>query len=43
LPPETAKRLLLQAFIAEVFGDVADEDAKARLEEAALAALEAMI
>jgi Fe-S cluster assembly protein SufD len=43
LPPETAKALLLQAFIAEVFGDVADEGAKLRLEEAALAALEVMI
>jgi Fe-S cluster assembly protein SufD len=43
LPPETAKTLLLQAFIAEVFGDVADEAVKMRLEEAALAALEAMV
>ena len=42
LPPQAAQTLLLQAFIAEVFADVADVQAKEQLETAALAALEAM-
>ena len=40
LPPETAKRLMLQAFVAEAFVGADDEDA---LLAAALAALEAML
>jgi Fe-S cluster assembly protein SufD len=40
LPPETAKRLMLQAFIAEAFVGAADEEA---LLEQAIAALEAML
>ena len=40
LPPELAKRLMLQAFIAEAFVGAADE---AELSEAALAALEALL
>ena len=40
LPPETAKRLMLQAFVAEAFAGAADEDA---LLEQAIAALEAML
>ncbi|WP_309621530.1 SufD family Fe-S cluster assembly protein [Novosphingobium sp.] len=40
LPPETAKRLMLQAFVAEAFAGAADEDA---LIEQAIAALEAML
>ena len=40
LPPETAKRLMLQAFVAEAFVGAADED---ELLAAALAALEAML
>lgn len=40
LPPETAKRLMLQAFVAEAFAGAADEDA---LTAQALAALEAML
>lgn len=39
LPPAEAKTLLLQAFIAEIFVDVADESAKDALETAALDAL----
>ncbi len=40
LPPADAKRLMLQAFIAEAFTGAADEDA---LQQAALAALEALL
>ena len=40
LPPETAKRLMLQAFVAEAFVGAEDED---QLLAAALAALEAML
>ncbi|MFM5894338.1 MAG: SufD family Fe-S cluster assembly protein [Novosphingobium sp.] len=40
LPPETAKRLMLQAFVAEAFVGAEDEEA---LLVAALAALEAML
>ena len=40
LPPETAKRLMLQAFVAEAFAGAADE---AALLEQAIAALEAML
>ncbi|WP_068076991.1 SufD family Fe-S cluster assembly protein [Novosphingobium lentum] len=40
LPPELAKRLMLQAFIAEAFTGAADEDV---LTEAALSALEALL
>ena len=40
LPPETAKRLMLQAFVAEAFVGAADE---AALGEAAQAALEALL
>ena len=40
LPPEAAKRLMLQAFVAEAFAGAADEDA---LLEQAIAALEAML
>ncbi|MCC6927208.1 SufD family Fe-S cluster assembly protein [Novosphingobium sp.] len=40
LPPELAKRLMLQAFVAEAFAGMPDEDA---LLEQALAALEAML
>lgn len=40
LPPETAKRLMLQAFVAEAFVGAADE---AALIEQAIAALEAML
>lgn len=40
LPPETAKRLMLQAFVAEAFAGAADE---AALIEQAIAALETML
>lgn len=40
LPPELAKRLMLQAFVAEAFSGAADEEA---LTTAALSALEAML
>ena len=40
LPPEVAKRLMLQAFVAEAFAGAADE---AALIEQAIAALEAML
>lgn len=40
LPPELAKRLMLQAFIAEAFTDAADEEA---LQAAAQAALERLL
>ena len=40
LPPEAAKRLMLQAFVAEAFAGAADEEA---LLEQAIAALEAML
>lgn len=40
LPPELAKRLMLQAFVAEAFAGAADESA---LIEKAIAALEAML
>lgn len=40
LPPEAAKRLMLQAFIAEAFTGAADE---AALQDQALAALEALL
>ena len=41
--PATAKMLLLKAFVAGVFDDVADEAVKNRLESAALAKLEALV
>ena len=40
VPPELAKRLMLQAFVAEAFVGAADED---ELLAGALAALEAML
>lgn len=40
LPPEAAKRLMLQAFVAEAFAGAADEE---QLIEQAIAALEAML
>ena len=40
IPPVDAKRLMLQAFIAEVFVDVDDDAAREMLEAAALSALE---
>ena len=40
LPPATARRLMLQAFIADAFVGMADDEARARLEERALAALD---
>ena len=40
LPPETAKRLMLQAFVAEAFAGAADEET---LIEQAIAALETML
>ena len=43
LAPAEAKALLLRAFIAGVFDDVADEGARARLEAAASAALERLL
>jgi len=42
MDPATARTLLLRAFIAGVFDDVADEDVKAQLETAALAKLEGL-
>jgi Fe-S cluster assembly protein SufD len=43
MDPATAKTLLLKAFVAGVFDDVADEAVKERLEEAALAKLETLV
>ncbi|EZP72100.1 SufBD protein [Sphingomonas paucimobilis] len=43
MDPATAKTLLLKAFVAGVFDDVADEAVKDRLEAAALAKLEALV
>jgi Fe-S cluster assembly protein SufD len=43
LDPATARKLLLQAFIAGLFDDIADEVQKAAFEEAALARLEALV
>jgi Fe-S cluster assembly protein SufD len=43
MDPATAKTLLLKAFVAGVFDDVADEAAKDRLEAAAIAKLEALV
>ena len=43
MDPATAKTLLLRAFVAGVFDDVADEAVKDRLEAAALAKLEALV
>jgi len=43
MDPATAKTLLLKAFVAGVFDDVADEAAKDALEAAALAKLEALV
>lgn len=43
MDPATAKTLLLKAFVAGVFDDVADEAVKARLEAAALAKLETLV
>lgn len=40
LPPSEAKRLLLQAFLADAYADMEDADARETLEAAALAALE---
>ena len=42
MEPGLAKRLMLRAFIAGVFDDVADEVVHAEMEQAALAKLEAM-
>jgi Fe-S cluster assembly protein SufD len=42
MEPGLAKRLMLRAFIAGVFDDVADEGVHAEMEQAALAKLEAM-
>lgn len=43
MDPATAKTLLLKAFVAGVFDDVADEAVKDRLEGAALTKLEALV
>lgn len=43
MDPATAKTLLLKAFVAGVFDDVADEGVKAALEAAALAKLETLV
>jgi Fe-S cluster assembly protein SufD len=43
MDPATAKTLLLKAFVAGVFDDVADEAVKERLEAAALAKLENLV
>ena len=43
MDPATAKTLLLKAFVAGVFDDVADEAVKDRLEAAALAKLETLV
>lgn len=43
LPPEAAKRLMLQAFIAEAWADEADGDGSPEAQARALAALEAML
>ncbi len=43
LPPAQAKALMLQAFVAGAFAGMADEDARARLETAAAAALEKLL
>ena len=43
MDPATAKTLLLKAFVAGVFDDVADEGVKDRLEAAALAKLETLV
>lgn len=43
MDPATAKTLLLKAFVAGVFDDVADEAIKDRLEAAAIAKLEALV
>jgi len=40
LPPSEAKRLLLQAFLADAYADMEDAEAREMLEAAALAALE---
>jgi len=42
LDPETAKRLMLQAFIADAFVSLDDDDARRAIEARALAALEVM-
>jgi len=43
MDPATAKTLLLKAFVAGVFDDVADEAVKAQFEDAAIAKLEALV
>ena len=43
MDPATAKTLLLKAFVAGVFDDVADEAVKDRFEAAAIAKLEALV
>ncbi len=43
MDPATAKTLLLKAFVAGVFDDVADEGVKDRMEAAALAKLETLV
>ncbi|AMK24962.1 MULTISPECIES: SufD family Fe-S cluster assembly protein [unclassified Sphingobium] len=43
MDPATAKTLLLKAFVAGVFDDVADEAVKDRLEAAAIAKLETLV
>lgn len=43
LPPAEAKRLLLEAFVASVFEDIADEAEKARVDAALAKALEGLL
>jgi Fe-S cluster assembly protein SufD len=43
MDPATAKTLLLKAFVAGVFDDVADEAVKEGLEAAAIAKLETLV
>jgi len=43
MEPQAARSLLLQAFVAGVFDDIADEAERARFEDAALAKLEALV
>ena len=42
LPPTTARKLMLQAFIADAFVSLADDEARASIEARALAALEGL-
>lgn len=43
IPPKEARRLMLQAFIADAFVSMADNDAREAMETKALAALEALV